>query len=312
MENSPERKIPASKAASTAFSEPFSVKVSSVLLPELLDALTAEEASRLRSSSGSLAQQLGVRRLWRNVRIRMIARLQKCQSLAGRPLELRRLEISSEMLPELSLDLFAASLEELRVEDLLVAEKSIDYRKFCNLLSMLPELRVLELPKLICLPGGAHDLARHLSRTLRQLRRLRLPQTVLLECRALNWAAEACEARVNCWKIMAAELSKLPLTELDLTGALRPIAPEQLRPWPPPRVNASVRLPSLCGFAVPLQGPPVDGDEEVLPCSEDLLGIFQEWSYAMSEINKSFKPGVVLHEDWDEEIRRAKERLRIA
>lgn len=296
MENSPEL-IPAS-TASTAFSEPFSVKVSSVLLPELLDALTAEEASLLRSSSGSLAQQLGVRRLWRNVRIRM-PRLQKFQSLAGRPLELRRLEISSEMLPELSLDLFAASLEELRVEDLLVAEKSIDYRKFCNLLSMLPELRVLELPKLICLPGGAHDLAQHVSRTLRRLRRLRLPQTVLLECRALNWAAEASEARVNCWKIMAAELSKLPnLTELDLTGALRPIAPEQLRPWPPPRVNASVRLPSLCGFAVPLQGPPVDGDEEVLPCSEDLLGIFQEWSYAMSEINKSFKPGVVLHEDW--------------
>ena len=35
------------------------------------------------------------------------------------------------------------------------------------------------------------------------------PSPRLLECRALNWAAEASEARVNCWKVWNGQAERL-------------------------------------------------------------------------------------------------------
>eukprot|EP00434_Breviolum_minutum_P021030 symbB.v1.2.018553.t1/scaffold1483.1/size116006/2 len=275
-----------------------------LLLSETLDALTCFEACALRVTKRLAAEV----KIWRNVQFRSLEGLRRFQRLVGLPLKLRRIDLSSEVLLGFSSPSILASLEELCIHHLLVPSiatyaRTGVFEAFCKILKFLPDLRVLDLPELICTAGGVEDFAIRVSK-LEFLTHLRLPQAMLLECcTGAHAVAQAVKAQTTCWKVMAAQFSKMPkLIELDMTGALRPIAPEHLRPWP----SEVSRPRSSMGDAATLTD--VLG-REVVPCEEDLLRLFELWSHNMSKINQCFRPGILRHEDWPEELRRAKVRL---
>ncbi|CAK9018564.1 unnamed protein product [Durusdinium trenchii] len=271
------------------------------LLPETLDALSCHEASALRSTRRGLQETW----LWRNIRVRSLAALERLP-FDPRSWSLRRLELGVEALQGVHLLPSPSSLQELCLQHLLVP--SVPYRgavfgRFWELVAELPSLRTLELPDLICTAGGSETFASQLSKHLgTSLLRLRLHRAVLLECRSRESVAEAVAAQTRCWQVIARRLGEMRLKEVDITGAWRPIAPEHLRPWPPGRATNVEQV----GTAENGIG---EDSEELLLCEEDLLQLFETWCEAMSEINRCFPPGVVLHEDWAEEIRMAKARL---
>ncbi|CAJ1350588.1 unnamed protein product, partial [Effrenium voratum] len=248
-----------------------------LLLPETLDGLQAQEASALRAAARGASGWV-----WRNVTLRAAAA--PPERLGGS--QLRRLALPAEALSAAAGLL--VNLQELRVQHLVVPSQAGRLK-----LAQLRSLRVLELPDLIC-TGPAASFADSLAGS--RLERLLLPRAMLLECCARELVAQAVSAQCDAWQAIAGRIAAMAsLREVDITSAWRPIAPERLRPFRSPGSAA----PTGSG-----EGAESGSAQDLVPCEEDLLQLFESWCAQMRRINASFGKSVrVIHEDWDEERR---------